>query len=65
VLVGSQNFSVASLGYNRELGILTNNPRIVAAIAATLAHDYARAASTSGASRVHIRRQVHGHRKRL
>jgi hypothetical protein len=56
VLVGSQNFSVASLGYNRELGILTSAPRIVAAIAATLARDYAGAAaysppaSTSGAS---------------
>ena len=37
----------ASLGYNRELGILTNDPRIVAAISATLAHDYARAASYS------------------
>ena len=47
VLVGSQNFSVASLGYNRELGILTSNPRIVAAVAATLAHDYAGAASYS------------------
>jgi len=47
VLVGSQNFSVASLGYNRELGILTSNPRIVAAIAATLARDYAGAASYS------------------
>jgi cardiolipin synthase len=47
VLVGSQNFSVASLGYNRELGILTSNPGIVAAIAATLARDYAGAASYS------------------
>ena len=45
VLVGSQNFSVASLGYNRELGILTSDPGIVAAIAATLAHDYAGAAA--------------------
>jgi cardiolipin synthase A/B len=56
VLVGSQNFSVASLDYNRELGILTSNPAIVAAIAATLARDYAGAtpysppaASSSGA----------------
>jgi cardiolipin synthase A/B len=56
VLVGSQNFSVASLGYNRELGILTSNAHIVAAVSATLAGDYARAAaysappaSTSGA----------------
>ncbi|HLN68108.1 MAG TPA: hypothetical protein VK280_12615, partial [Streptosporangiaceae bacterium] len=44
------NFSVASLGYNRELGILTSDPRIVAAIAATLAHDYAGAASYSPGS---------------
>jgi hypothetical protein len=47
VLAGSQNFSVASLGYNRELGILTSNTQIVAAIAATLARDYAGAASYS------------------
>ena len=50
VLAGSQNFSVASLGYNRELGILTSYARIVAAIAATLAHDYAGAASYSPGS---------------
>jgi phosphatidylserine/phosphatidylglycerophosphate/cardiolipin synthase-like enzyme len=57
VLVGSQNFSVASLDYNRELGILISNARIVAAISATLARDYAGAAaysppspSSSGAS---------------
>jgi cardiolipin synthase A/B len=47
VLVGSQNFSVASLGYNRELGLLTSNARIVAAISATLARDYAGAAAYS------------------
>jgi phosphatidylserine/phosphatidylglycerophosphate/cardiolipin synthase-like enzyme len=50
VLVGSQNFSVASLGYNRELGILTSDPHMVAAVAATLAHDYAGAASYSPGS---------------
>ncbi len=44
VLAGSQNFSVASLDYNRELGILTSDPAVVAAIAATLAGDYAGAA---------------------
>jgi phosphatidylserine/phosphatidylglycerophosphate/cardiolipin synthase-like enzyme len=43
VLVGSQNFSVASLDYNRELGILTSNKALVAAISATLAGDYAHA----------------------
>src|SRR5580698_4608328 len=56
VLVGSQNFSEASLGYNRKQGLLTGNAHIVAAISATLAGDYAKAAayspsaaSTSGA----------------
>jgi phosphatidylserine/phosphatidylglycerophosphate/cardiolipin synthase-like enzyme len=41
VLVGSENFSVASLGYNRELGIVTADRAVVAAIAAVLAGDYA------------------------
>jgi cardiolipin synthase A/B len=40
-LVGSQNFSVASLDYNRELGILTRSRSVVAAVSATLARDYA------------------------
>lgn len=40
-LIGSQNFSVASLDYNRELGILTRNRTIVAAVRGTLARDYA------------------------
>jgi phosphatidylserine/phosphatidylglycerophosphate/cardiolipin synthase-like enzyme len=42
VLIGSENFSVASLDYNRELGILTRNAGLVAAVSATLARDYAR-----------------------
>jgi cardiolipin synthase A/B len=46
-LVGSQNFSVASLGYNRELGILISNAHIVAALSATLARDYAGATAYS------------------
>jgi cardiolipin synthase A/B len=50
VLVGSQNFSAASLDYNRELGILTSDPAVVAAIAATLAGDYARASPYAPAS---------------
>jgi cardiolipin synthase A/B len=49
VLVGSQNFSVASLDYNRELGILTSDPAVVASIAATLARDYAGASPYSPA----------------
>jgi cardiolipin synthase A/B len=47
VLVGSQNFSVASLNYNRELGILTSNPAVVAAISSTLASDYVGATAYS------------------
>jgi cardiolipin synthase len=41
VLVGWENFSTASLDYNRELGILTADPAVVAGMAATLASDYA------------------------
>jgi cardiolipin synthase len=41
VLVGSQNFSVASLAYNRELGILTRSAGIVRTVSATVARDYA------------------------
>ncbi len=40
---GSTGGSAASLGYNRELGILTCGSSVVAAIGATLADDYARA----------------------
>ena len=47
VLAVSQNFSAASLGYNRELGILTSYAHIVAAISATLAGDYGGAAAYS------------------
>jgi cardiolipin synthase A/B len=43
VLVGSQNFSVASLDYNRELGILTGDGAIVMPIGQTLAADFAAA----------------------
>ena len=46
VLVGSQNFSAASLDYNRELGILTRNRAVIAGIAAVLAGDYAHATSS-------------------
>jgi len=50
VLVGSENFSVASLGYNRELGIVTSDPAVVAAISTALAGDYAGAARYSPAA---------------
>jgi cardiolipin synthase A/B len=43
-LVGSENFSAASLDDNRELGILTSNPSVVSAISAALAGDYGSAA---------------------
>jgi cardiolipin synthase A/B len=41
VFVGSENFSTASLRYNRELGIRTSNRAVVAGISATIAADYA------------------------
>jgi len=37
--VGSQNFSVASLLYNRELGIVTTRAALVAALAAVIGRD--------------------------
>ena len=47
--VGSENFSTASLRVNRELGIRTTQPAIIAAISMTLARDYA-GATPYGAS---------------
>jgi cardiolipin synthase len=48
VLVGSENFSVASLDYNRELGLVTTAPAVVAAINTALASDYAGATAYRG-----------------
>jgi phosphatidylserine/phosphatidylglycerophosphate/cardiolipin synthase-like enzyme len=50
VLVGSENFSVASLSYNRELGVVTTSPAVVAAINTALASDYAGATSYAPAA---------------
>jgi phosphatidylserine/phosphatidylglycerophosphate/cardiolipin synthase-like enzyme len=41
VFVGSENFSVASLVYNRELGLITTAPAIVASVRRTLTADFA------------------------
>jgi phosphatidylserine/phosphatidylglycerophosphate/cardiolipin synthase-like enzyme len=49
-LLGSQNFSVASLDYNRELGIITRNPAVVAAVSRALVGDYAGAVPYSPAA---------------
>ncbi len=43
VYAGSENFSVASLDRNRELGIRTANAAVISAISATIASDYAAA----------------------
>jgi phosphatidylserine/phosphatidylglycerophosphate/cardiolipin synthase-like enzyme len=43
VFVGSQNFSVTSLTYNRELGIITAAPTIVNSVAAVVRDDAAAA----------------------
>ena len=42
--VGSQNFSTASLDYNRELGIITADPGIVNGLDGVMAEDFAAAA---------------------
>jgi phosphatidylserine/phosphatidylglycerophosphate/cardiolipin synthase-like enzyme len=41
MFVGSENFSAASLRYNRELGLRTTNEPVISAVAAVLAADYA------------------------
>jgi cardiolipin synthase A/B len=48
VFVGSENFSKASLDYNRELGIRITNGAVISTISATLAADYAGATPYSG-----------------
>jgi cardiolipin synthase A/B len=48
VFTGSENFSTASLRYNRELGIRTSNKSVIAGISATIAADYAGATPYSG-----------------
>ena len=47
IFVGSENFSKASLGYNRELGLRTANKAVISVISATLAADYAGAKAYS------------------
>jgi cardiolipin synthase len=46
--VGSENLSVASLGYNRELGLVTSDLPFVAAVGAVLAGDHRAAPAWSG-----------------
>ncbi len=40
LLVGSQNFSAASLLHNRELGILTTDKTLITSVSSTIAADY-------------------------
>jgi phosphatidylserine/phosphatidylglycerophosphate/cardiolipin synthase-like enzyme len=47
VFLGSENFSVASLRVNRELGIRTTNKQVIVAVATVLGDDYAGATSFS------------------
>jgi hypothetical protein len=52
--VGSENFSTASMGYNRELGIITNDEPIVDGLAKVLGQDYngaAAATATTGTAK--------------
>ncbi len=41
IFLGSQNFSVSSLDYNRELGIITSHSALVGAISRTVSADFA------------------------
>ena len=41
LFLGSQNFSVSSLDYNRELGIITGDPALVGAVSQTVSADFA------------------------
>lgn len=41
LFLGSQNFSESSLDYNRELGIITNDPALVGAVSQTVSADFA------------------------
>ncbi len=41
LFLGSQNFSVSSLDYNRELGIITSDPALVGAVSHTVSADFA------------------------
>jgi cardiolipin synthase len=41
VFIGSENFSVSSLSYNRELGVITTTPAAVTAVETAVNHDYA------------------------
>jgi phosphatidylserine/phosphatidylglycerophosphate/cardiolipin synthase-like enzyme len=50
MLLGSQNFSVASVDYNRELSIITRNPAVVAAVSRALVGDDAGAVPYSPAA---------------
>ena len=46
-LVGSQNFSTASLDHNRELGIVTRDRSVVSGVEALIASDFAGAAAAA------------------
>jgi phosphatidylserine/phosphatidylglycerophosphate/cardiolipin synthase-like enzyme len=41
LFLGSQNFSVSSLDYNRELGTVTTDPALVGAVSQTVSTDFA------------------------
>jgi phosphatidylserine/phosphatidylglycerophosphate/cardiolipin synthase-like enzyme len=47
VFLGSENFSVASLRVNRELGLRTTNDQVIMAVATVLGDDYAGATTFS------------------
>jgi len=43
VFIGSENFSIESMQYNRELGLVISSPQLTSSVTATLERDFERA----------------------
>ncbi len=50
VFVGSENFSISSLSYNRELGVVTSTPAAIRAVRTAVESDFAAGSSLSAPS---------------
>ena len=43
VFIGSENFSIESMQYNRELGLVISSPQLTSSVTETLENDFERA----------------------
>ena len=62
--VGSENFSTASLDYNRELGVITSSTAVLGPLNSTLSSDLRTASSNSGRAPLPQPRQRPHHLRR-